>query len=60
MTEKQVYINGDFLAESEAKVSATDLGFYGGDGIYEVTRTFGHQLFRLDAHLDRLERSRSA
>ncbi len=57
MTEKQVYINGDFLAESEAKVSATDLGFYGGDGIYEVTRTFGHQLFRLDAHLDRLERS---
>ena len=57
MAEKQVYLNGEFLPESQAKVPATDLGFYGGDGIYEVTRTFGAKLFRLDAHLDRLERS---
>ena len=38
-------------------VPVTERGFFGGDGIYEVTRTFGHKLFSLDKHLDRLFRS---
>ncbi|MGB0631140.1 MAG: aminotransferase class IV [Alphaproteobacteria bacterium] len=52
-----VYLNGAFVPEADATVPVTERGFFGGDGIYEVTRTFGHKLFRLDAHLDRLFRS---
>lgn len=52
-----VYLNGVFIPESGAKVPVTERGFFGGDGVYEVTRTFGHKLFRLDDHLDRLSRS---
>jgi branched-chain amino acid aminotransferase len=52
-----VYLNGTFEPEGEAKVLVTERGFFGGDGVYEVTRTFGHKLFRLDGHLDRLFRS---
>ena len=52
-----IYLNGEFLPEKDAVVPVTERGFFGGDGVYEVTRTFGHSLFRLDAHLDRLFRS---
>ena len=54
MAERTVYLSGDFVPESEAKVSIYDRGFTSGDGIYEATRTFGHKLFRLDEHIDRL------
>lgn len=57
MTERTIYLNGAYLAQSKAKVSVMDWGFSGGDGVYEATRTFGHELFRLDDHLDRLDRS---
>ena len=57
MAERVVYLNGEFVPESEARVSIFDRGFTSGDGIYEATRTYGHELFRLDAHLDRLFRS---
>jgi branched-chain amino acid aminotransferase len=57
MAERVVYINGEFVAESRATVSVFDSGFTSGLAVYEVTRTFRHALFRLDAHLDRLERS---
>lgn len=52
-----IYLNGEFLPEKDAVVPVTERGFFGGDGVYEVTRTFRHSLFRLDAHLDRLFRS---
>jgi branched-chain amino acid aminotransferase len=57
MTERVIYLNGAYVPQSEAKVSVLDWGFSGGDGVYEATRTFGHELFRLDDHLDRLDRS---
>lgn len=55
--DNTVYLNGTFMPEADAKVPVTERGFFGGDGVYEVTRTFGHKLFRLDDHLDRLFRS---
>ena len=55
--ERFVYLNGAFVPQSEAKISVMDWGFSGGDGVYEATRTFGHELFRLEEHLDRLDRS---
>ena len=54
MTERQVYLNGKFVSESQAHISIFDRGFTSGDGIYEATRTFGHKLFRLSQHIDRL------
>lgn len=57
MPERIVYLNGAFVPQDRAVVSVLDWGFSGGDGVYEATRTFGHRLFRLDDHLDRLERS---
>ena len=54
MSERSVYLSGEFVPESEAKVSIYDRGFTSGDGIYEATRTFRHKLFRLDEHIDRL------
>lgn len=57
MAERVVYLNGDFVPETEARVSIFDRGFNGGDGIYEATRTFNHELFKLPEHLDRLYRS---
>ena len=55
-----VYLNGDYLPDSEAKVSVLDRGFLFGDGVYEVVPVYGGRLFRLEQHLDRLDRSLAA
>ncbi|HEU4341066.1 MAG TPA: aminotransferase class IV [Candidatus Binatia bacterium] len=57
MEEKIVYLNGSFVTESEARVSVLDSGFNAGDGVYDVTRTFRHQPFKLREHTERLFRS---
>jgi branched-chain amino acid aminotransferase len=57
MEERIVYLNGAFVPESEAKVSVLDSGFTGGDGVYDVTRTFRHEPFKLREHTERLFRS---
>ena len=57
MEERIVYLNGAFVRESEAKVSVLDSGFNAGDGVYDVTRTFGHKPFCLREHTERLFRS---
>ncbi len=57
MEEKIFYLNGSFLPESQAKVSVLDSGFNAGDGVYDVTRTFGHKPFKLRDHIERLFRS---
>ena len=57
MTERIVYLNGQFLPESEAKVSVFDRGFFWGDGVYDVARTVRHVPYKLREHVDRLYRS---
>ncbi len=58
MTKEQiVYLNGDLVPESEAKVSIHDRGFTLGDAVFDNTRTFGGKIFKLREHLDRLYRS---
>jgi len=57
MEERIVYLNGSFVPESQAKVSVLDSGFNAGDGVYDVTRTFGLKPFRLREHTERLFRS---
>ena len=51
-----VYLNGQFLPRSEAKLSVDERAFFFGDGIYEVTRAIGGRLFEWGRHLRRLER----
>jgi len=55
-----VYLNGDFLPLSEARVSVLDRGFIFADGVYEVIPVYGGRLFRLQEHLQRLENSLAA
>ena len=58
MTQERVaYINGDYLPESEVKVSFRDRGFVLGDAVFDTARTFEGKIFRLDDHIDRLYRS---
>lgn len=57
MAERVAYVNGRMVPESAATVSVFDKGFLLGHGVFERTRTFGGELFRLDEHLARLFRS---
>ena len=50
----QIYLNGEFKPLSDARLSIFDHGVMLGDMVYEMTRTFAHKPFMLDAHLDRL------
>ncbi len=52
-----VYLNGEFLPLSGAKVSVLDRGFIFGDGIYDVVPVYNRKPFRMAHHLARLESS---
>ena len=54
---RTVYVNGEYLPETEAKVSVFDRAFLMADGVYEVTSVLGGKLIDFDGHLKRLERS---
>ena len=49
-----IYLNGDLVPRSEAKVSVFDAGFVLGDGVWEGVRLHHGQLVFLGSHLDRL------
>lgn len=51
----RVYLNGEYLPKTEARVSVDDRGFLFGDGVYEVTRALRGRLFAEAAHWRRLE-----
>jgi branched-chain amino acid aminotransferase len=55
--EPLAYLHGQWLPLSRAGVSVFDLGFVQGVTVVEQLRTFGGELFRLDRHLERLDRS---
>ena len=58
-TMRTVYVNGDYLPETEATVSIFDRGFLMADGVYEVTSVLGGKLIDFGGHCARLERSLS-
>jgi len=49
-----VYMNGKFVAESEAKISIFDSALMFGDMVFEMTRSFNKKQFKLREHLERL------
>jgi len=56
-SEPVVYINGEYLPQSQATVSVLDRGFLFGDGVYEVIPVYAGKPLRLTEHLDRLQKS---
>lgn len=52
-----VYLNGDWLAQEEARIPVTDRGFLFSDGVFETARIVEGKYFRLRQHLERLQES---
>lgn len=53
----QVWVNGRFAPEDQARISVFDYGFLYGDGVFETLRAYNGCIFRIDRHLDRLRES---
>jgi D-alanine transaminase len=56
---RTIYLNGDYLPQSQAKVSVFDRGFLFADAVYEVVSVIDGKLIDFDGHIKRLIRSLS-
>ncbi len=54
------YLNGEFAELERVHISPLDRGFMFGDGVYEVVPIYDANPFRLEDHLERLQRSLDA
>ena len=57
MASKQgrvVYFNGDFVPEADAKISIYDSALMFGDMVFEMTRSFNGEQWKLREHLQRM------
>ena len=57
MADYTAYFNGEWVPNSEVKISPFDRGFTSGDVVFDVARTFNGKSFRMKEHVDRLYRS---
>jgi branched-chain amino acid aminotransferase len=55
--ERVAWFNGAFIPESQVRIPFRDSSWVYGDGCFDMTRTFGHRLFKVKEHVDRLYRS---
>ena len=55
--QRVAYFNGKIMPESNVRVSFRDRGFTYGDAVFDMTRTFGHRIFKLEEHIDRFYNS---
>lgn len=58
--EPLVYIDGQLVPKSQAKISVFDHGFLYGDGVFESIMVFNGVAFKLKEHIDRLYDSAKA
>ena len=56
----KIYIDGDFYAKEDAKISVYDHGLLYGDGVFEGIRIYNGNIFRLKEHIERLYLSAGA
>src|SRR5207253_6899253 len=49
-----IYIDGKFHAERDARISVLDHGLLYGDGIFEGIRAYNSRVFKLHEHIERL------
>jgi len=54
---RTVFVNGEYLPETEGKISIFDRGFLFADGVYEVSAVINGKLVDYMAHMERLNRS---
>ena len=54
-----VYLNGEYVEETKAKVSIFDRALLFSDALYEVTSVLDGKLIDFDNHMERLDRSMS-
>jgi len=52
--QRLVYFNGNFVPDSEARISIYDSALMFGDMVFEMTRSFNKKQFKLREHLERL------
>ena len=52
-----IYVNGELVPKSEARISVFDHGFLYGDGVFEGIRVYQGNVFRLHEHIERLYES---
>ena len=57
MADRIAYFNGEYIKESEVKISMYDRGFLNGDAVFDMGRTYNHQPFKWSEHIDRWFRS---
>jgi branched-chain amino acid aminotransferase len=55
--ERVAYFNGAIVPESEVRLPFRDRGFKYGDAVFDMTRTFGHRIFKLEEHIARFYNS---
>jgi len=60
MDKLLIYIDGQLVPETEAKVSVFDHGLLYGDGVFEGIRFYNGRVFRLEEHMRRLYDSAKA
>ena len=57
MADNIAYLNGDWIPLGDVKIDSGDRGFYVGDSVFDVERTFNGKSFRMKEHVERLYRS---
>lgn len=57
VTDTILYVNGEYVRKTEAKISVYDSGFQHGDAVYEGIRVYNNRIFMLEEHIRRLYES---
>jgi branched-chain amino acid aminotransferase len=52
-----VYVNGEYVPREQARISIFDVGFLRGDAVFDTTSAWNGRIFKLPAHLERLDLS---
>lgn len=60
MSEPIIYVNGEFVPQSQARISVLDHAVLYGDGVFDTVVAWQGRVFKLDAHIDRFFRSMKA
>lgn len=54
MSEKIIYLDGNYVREEDAKLSVFDHGVLYGDGVFEGIRAYNGRVFKCEEHINRL------
>jgi branched-chain amino acid aminotransferase len=55
--DEVIYLNGEFVPTVKVRISPFDHGFLYGYGLFETMRSYNGIIFRLEKHLERLQKA---